>query len=293
MSIATAVNQAIDRVTPGQKFGYEEFPQYRETPGAVVRAVNRSVDNGRLKRVEKGRFYRPRTGVLGDMPVSDEARVRDMLYRNGQRCGYITGPALYSRLGLSTQVPKTIAVATNRAAQTKDFGTIRIKLVPRRAPITDLTVPLLEILDSVRDAKKVPDASTGRVLKTLEKRLLDLAPAERAALQRLAMDYYNAGTKALLGLLLTHNGQGVLPKLRPSINPTTRFNLGIDPVDWPEARACSASFCPNCSDDVRTITTRLSSRLIQVSTRFATNPSDSAARVDQLPEWLVSTDQRL
>ena len=105
-----------------------------------------------------------------------------MLYRNGQRCGYITGPALYSRLGLSTQVPKTIAVAANRAAQTKDFGTIRIKLVPRRAPITDSTVPLL-------------------------------------------------------GLLLTRNRQDVLPKLRASINPTTRFNLEIDPVDWPEARA--------------------------------------------------------
>ena len=121
MSIAAAVSQTIDRMPPGRIFGYEVFPQYRESPGAVVRAVNRSVDNERLKRMAKGRFYIPLKGVLGDMPVSDEARMRDVLYRNGQRCGYITGPALYNRLGLTTQVPKTITVATNRGHPDQGF----------------------------------------------------------------------------------------------------------------------------------------------------------------------------
>lgn len=237
MSTAAAVNQAIDRITPGQIFGYEEFPQYMETPGAVVRAVNRRVENGRLKRVEKGRFYRPRKGLLGYMPVSDEALLRDVLYRNGRRCGYITGPALYNRLGLTTQVPKTIAVATNRAAQTKDFGTIRIKLVPRRAPISDSTVPLLETLDALRDARKVPDARVGRILKVLGEILPGYTPARRKELQRLAVDYYNACRRALLGMLLTRNGQEVMLKLSASINSTTRFNLGIDPGEWQEASA--------------------------------------------------------
>ena len=106
MSIAAAVNQTIDRMKAGRIFGYEVFPQYQEAPEAVVRAVNRSVGQGRLKRVEKGRFYRPRKGVLGDIPVSDDARVRDVLYRNGQRWGYITGPALYNLPGSNHADPK-------------------------------------------------------------------------------------------------------------------------------------------------------------------------------------------
>ena len=237
MSITAAVNKTIDRATPGRIFGYEVFPQYQEAPEAVVRAVNRSVESKRLKRVSKGRFYVPRKGVLGDMPLSDEARLRDELYRNGQRCGYVTGPALHNRLGLTTQAPKTIMVATNRAAQTKNLGTIRIKLTPRRVPISDVVVPLLEILDVLRDLKQLADAGIGRVLKTQAKRLMDLAPAEQKKLQRLAVDYYNAGTRALLGMLLTHNGQEILPALGSSINPTTRFNLGIDSGAWPEGRA--------------------------------------------------------
>ena len=236
MSIAAAVNQTLDRMAPGQIFGYEVFPQYREAPGAVVRAVNRSVESGRLRRVAKGRFYRPRKGVLGYMPVSDEARVQDIVYRNGRRCGYITGPTLYNRLGLTTQAPKMITVATNRSAQTKDFGTIRVKLIPRRAPISNATIPLLELLDALRNARKIPDAGVGSVLKTLGRLLLGLTPAKRKELQRLAVDYYNAGTRALLGLLLTRNGQKVLPTLASSINPTTRFDLGMNPSDWPEAR---------------------------------------------------------
>ena len=74
----------------GRVFGYEVFPQYRESPGAVVRAVDRRVETGQLKPVEQGRFYKPRQGALGNVPVSDRERLSDALYRNGRRVGYVT-----------------------------------------------------------------------------------------------------------------------------------------------------------------------------------------------------------
>ena len=237
MSISASVNQVIDRAPTGRIFGYEVFPQYREAPGAVVRAVNRGVENRLLERVGKGRFHKPRKGVLGNVPVSDEERLRDVLYRNGRRAGYITGPALYNRLGLTTQMPRTVAVAVNRAAQIKDCGTIRMKLLSRRAPISDSTVPLLEILDVLRDVRKVPDASVERVITVMIKRLAELAPSELKRLQRLALGYYNSGTRALLGMLLTRCRKEVLSALNASLNPTTRFGLGIDSDEWPESRA--------------------------------------------------------
>ena len=104
-------------------------------------------------------------------------------------------------------------------------------------PIRDSVVPLLEILDVLRDLKQLTDAGIGRALETQAKRLMDLAPAEQKKLQRLAVDYYNAGTQALLGMLLTRNRQNISPTLRSSINPTTRFNFEIDSGEWPEGRA--------------------------------------------------------
>lgn len=134
-------------------------------------------------------------------------------------------------------VPKTIAVAVNRATQVKDFGTIRMKLLARRAPISDSTVPLLEILDILQDARRVPAAKVARVIQVMTERLSRLTPAEGRKLQRLALEYYNPGTRALLGMLLARCQIDVMPTLKASLNPTTHFDLGIDPDEWPESRA--------------------------------------------------------
>lgn len=133
--------------------------------------------------------------------------------------------------------PKTITIASERAPQTKDFGTIRIKFVPSRAPVSDSTTELQEILDALRDARNMPGAGVGAVLNALASRLKKLGSTELRKLQKLAVKYYNAGTRALLGLLISTNEQPVLPALRNSINPSTRFSFGIKPDEWPQARA--------------------------------------------------------
>lgn len=237
MTITATVKQTIDHIPPGTVFGYEVFEDYPSAPEAVVQAVNRCVLEQRLQRLVKGRFYTPKKGLLGPMKVSDDEILRDALFRDGRRRGYITGPALYNRMGLTTQMPRTVTVAASRASQVKDFGTLRIKFVERRTPITEATVPLLELLDILRDAKKVPDASVSRVLDAVAKRLENLTPAQLERLQRLAIDFYNASSRALLGVILEGIGQTILPALRASINPTTRFQLELDIDSWPQARA--------------------------------------------------------
>ena len=235
MNISATVNQAIDRIPPGKIFGYEVFTEYQTKPEAVIRAVGRRVADAQLTRLSKGRFYIPKKGVLGEIGVSDGALLRDLLFRKGKRCGYITGAALYNRLGLTSQMPKTLEIAADRAPQTKDFGTIRIKYVPRQTPITEANVPLLEILDVLRDAKKVPDASTEDVIKMMRNQIVELETDKIQKMQNLAIGFYNAATRAVLGMILDRNTQEVLPALRKSINPTTRFDVGLDKGQWPSA----------------------------------------------------------
>ena len=237
MNISAAVNRRIDKIPPGRVFAYEAFAEYLNSPNAVIRAVGRRIEKGQLIRIEKGIFYTPKQGVLGEVPVSDEERVRNLLFKKGRRVGYITGSALYNRLGLSTQVPRTIAIASNRSAQTKDLGTVRIRLVPTRAPISESTVPALETLDVLRNVKKIQDARAAWVLDVLASRLQKSTPSSTRKLQKLAVGYYSAVTRALLGVLLTRNNQEVLKELSDSINPTTRFHIGLDPDEWPEAGA--------------------------------------------------------
>lgn len=237
MNISAEVNRTIDNIPPGKLFGYEVFAEYLNSPNAVIRAVGRRVEKGRLIRVEKGIFYTPKQGIFGKVPVSDAQLVQNYLVKNGRRVGYFTGAALYNRLGLSTQLPKTFDIAWNRSPQTKDFGTIQIRLVPNRAPITESTVPMLETLDVLKNVKKIQGARVEWVLEMTARRLRDSRPPTIRRLQKLAVEYYNAGTRALLGVLLTRNRQEVLKVLSASINPTSRFHIGLDSENWPEAHA--------------------------------------------------------
>ena len=232
MSIAASINRAVERFEPGRIFGYSDLAPYREAPGAVARALSRLAQENKITRVAKGRYCKPKQGLLGPLEPTDDELIRDTLYRDGRLRGYVTGAALYNRLGLTTQIPKTITIALNGARQEKDFGTIRIKTVPSRAPIRKADVPLLQYLDVLRDVKNVPDADPGDVLKAIAERFAALSDADVNRLQRLALDYYNAGTRALVGLLLTRNDQRIDPKLRGSLNPLTRFRVGLDTDTW-------------------------------------------------------------
>lgn len=232
MSIAASVNRTVERFEPGRIFGYSDLAPYQEAPGAVVRALSRLAQENKVTRVAKGRYCKPKQGLFGALKPTDNELLRDTLYRDGRLRGYVTGPALYNRLGLTTQIPKTVTVAFDGARQEKDFGTIRIKTVPSRAPIRKADVPLLQFLDVLRDVKNVPDANPGEVLAAIAERFATLSVADVNRLQKLALSYYNAGTRALVGLLLTRNGQRIDPKLQGSLNPLTRFRVGLDADAW-------------------------------------------------------------
>ena len=119
MSIAATVNQTVEDFAPGRIFGYSDLPSYREAPGAAVRALSRLAETNQITRVAKGRYCKPKQGVLGVLKPTDQELIRDMLYRDGRLRGYVTGPALYNRLGLTTQIPKTVTIALNGAGRKK------------------------------------------------------------------------------------------------------------------------------------------------------------------------------
>ncbi|MDE0061594.1 MAG: DUF6088 family protein [Gammaproteobacteria bacterium] len=237
MSIAAQVYESVMRLEPGRIFGCSDMPGYRDAPLAVVRALGRLADKNKLKRLAKGRYYVPKEGMLGFLKPADSELVRNSIYRNGRLIGYVTGVALYNRLGLTTQTPKTVTVAINGARQQKDYGTIRIKLVPSRAPVRRSDVPLLQYLDALRDLKKIPDAYPTEALELIAGRLSSLTNGQIESLQRLALKYYNAATRAVLGLILSRIGQTLDPALQGSLNPLTRYDIGLDSKRWADKSA--------------------------------------------------------
>jgi predicted transcriptional regulator of viral defense system len=237
MTVSTAVAQSIDQYAPGQVFGYRDLPLYQSKPSNVVQIVNRLVKKNEIKRLSKGKFYKPKQSVIGDLRPSDSELLKTVLFKNGAIRGYITGTALFNQLGLTTQVPRTISVATKGSRQKKDFGTIRISLVPARAPFRSTDIPLLQYLDVLRNIKKIPDAEINESLGIMERKFSDLDDKQIKRVQYLALEYYGAQARALTGLLVSRLNRGLEKRLKESLSPLTLFKLRLDNDIWPEKRA--------------------------------------------------------
>ncbi|MEE8056842.1 MAG: DUF6088 family protein [Pseudomonadales bacterium] len=236
MSIAQTIQNSVGAMPEGQIFSYQELPGYDNSSGSVIKAVSRMVADKRLVRFSKGKFYIPKKGVLGLRKPSDGELIRSMLFKGGRLRGYVTGLSLYNRLGLTTQVPRTITVAVNGGRQEKGFGTINIKTIVTRIPIEEKDVKLLQYLDALKDIKKISDSDINLSIKIMSGYIAELSETEQGRLVKLAQKYYSPQVRALIGLLYSSLELAVQPNVKGSLNPTTTYKLKLDQSLWPLAR---------------------------------------------------------
>ena len=89
---------------------------------------------------------------------------------NDKRCGYIGGVAFANQLGLTTQVPMTYEVVTNKA--TKDYretklANSRIILRKPRVTIDENNYRILQFLDLIKDIDYYSEVSGEELQKRL------------------------------------------------------------------------------------------------------------------------------
>lgn len=234
MKINPLVEKDITRFEPGKVFTYSDLSAYLSSPDTTMKAISRLVQNGYIKRLSKGQFYRPKPGIFGEQQLSDAEKLKTFMYRHGKLSGYITGAGLYNRLGLTTQVPKTITIASDKSPQRKNLGNIELKLVKAKAPVSEVNRPYLEILDVLCDLKKIPDSDPSVVLRLMAENLSKL---DKKSLDELAQlsENYPPVTRALLGLLTATVDKNFASALKRTLNPTTRYRIGLDSY-WSNAR---------------------------------------------------------
>lgn len=235
-SIQAEVGDQVAQVPLGKVFSYDSMPAYREAPNAVVKAVSRLVRKGELRRFAKGQFYRPRQGVLGEVPLKDTEKLKPLLYKGGRRVAYITGVSLYNRLGLTSQVPRVLTLARKGAGKGRNMGTFSVRIVPARAPVKDEDIPVLELLDVLKDIRRIPDTTPDETLCWLLARTRRLTDQDRHRMVGLADEFYPPMVRALLGMLLETLGKNEYRDLESSLNPVSRYKVFIDHEKWALAR---------------------------------------------------------
>ncbi|MCD7900215.1 MAG: DUF6088 family protein [Bacteroides sp.] len=96
------IKNTIAKFPLGFVFTTIDFPTAVENPKQVNKILNALVSEGSLRKLSKGRFYKPQIGKFGELPPDTYQIVKDLLEKNGKIIGYLTGYTAFNDLGLTT-----------------------------------------------------------------------------------------------------------------------------------------------------------------------------------------------
>jgi hypothetical protein len=190
---------------------------------AAAQALSRLTRQGRLQRLGKGLYYRPRRTSFGPS-LPNPAAIRALPIR--QRTIFPSGTAAAALLGFTTQHPGRIELATDALSLPRQIVGKDAVIHTRRPPAwRSLRQTDAAILDFLRNRGKTSGLTPAdTVRKLLEycaepgrfNRLLAVAPSEPPRV------------RAMLGAIGRQLGKpkGVLARLRASLNPFSRFDFG-------------------------------------------------------------------
>jgi len=227
MNVSEKIQKKIQKISEDTSFGYEQLNITQNEFQAATKVIERLLKKGVIKKLSKGIFYKPKKTVFGELKPSNEDLLQQYLFENGKRIAYITGTALYNRLGLTTQMAFTYQIASRKKRIYINTGAIKAKPVKSYAEVSNENYQLLGFLDAIKDIKKIPDTSTDDIVIALRSKISRFKESELKNLVTYSL-LYPARTRALLGAILEDlKKDSLLPSLKKSLNPLTKYKIGI------------------------------------------------------------------
>jgi len=208
MNIAKKIEEKINNIEIGDTFTYRDLAIKKEEYSAATKTIERLIKKGIIKRISTGIFYKPKQSIFGELKPDEEKIISPYLFKNGKRIAYITGLLLYNKMGLTTQIPKEISIASNKKRIYISKGNIKASAVKSYVEVTDENYKLLELLDTLKDFNKIPDLDKKSAVIILTDKILALNKKQRKELIEIALEY-PPRVRAFLGALLENIDQKI------------------------------------------------------------------------------------
>ena len=226
----------INKLPKGYVFTYIDFITKVNKREAIIKHLNRMVASGKINKLSKGKYFKPQKTVFGNLLPDQYQIVKDLLEDDGKTIGYITGYGYYNAMGLTTQVSNVIQIGKNETRHSFTRGRFKIAFIKQKNTITKQNIPLLRILDAIRNIKKIPDAPVNKSCIRLMVLLKELDKEQQESIKKLGLRYTRA-TRALLGALLEQIDASIdTNRLKKSLNPITVYKLAISDTVLPTAK---------------------------------------------------------
>ncbi|MBR0573437.1 MULTISPECIES: DUF6088 family protein [Pasteurellaceae] len=225
MSVAETTRTFISTVEDGRLFTYKDIPCPEKSSVAIE--LSRLFKKGVIKKVSKGKFYKPKKRSFGELEPSSIEKIESLITSTDDIV-YETGCNVFRKLGLTTQVANEITLATNKPYKKVSIDNINVKFVPIRVNAQKDDIYLLQILDALKDIKRIPATTPTETVQRIAKIIGSLSSQELEKMVSLALKY-TPRTRALLGAILQSLGEVLyLDRLKSSLNPLTSYKIELN-----------------------------------------------------------------
>jgi hypothetical protein len=229
MTVAKEVKQKILSIEEGKIITYDDF-SYLQNFNAVSLALSRLVKDGLLKRLEKGKYFKPAKTKFGGRGPNESEIVKSLSDE-----GYVSGSTAYNKLGLTTQISNEVVIIGKKYNRTTKIGNLSVKYQKREGSFNNKSRKYLQILDAVRDIKKIPGSSINKTLDKLIIIIKNLSDQEQERLVKYALEY-KPMVRALLGAIMEKIGNFEFETLKRTLNPLTSYDIGIEEYILPNKK---------------------------------------------------------
>ena len=229
MTVAKEVKQKILSMEEGKIVTYDDF-SYLQNFNAVSLVLSRLVQDGTIKRLKKGMYFKSAKTKFGERGPNESEVVKSLADD-----GYVSGIVAYNKLGLTTQVPNEVVIIGKKYNRTTKIGNLSVKYQKREGSFNNKSRKYLQILDAVKDIKKIPGSSINKSLDKLIIIIENLSDQEQKRLVKYALEY-KPMVRALLGAILEKIGNFEFETLKRTLNPLTSYNIGIEEYILPNKR---------------------------------------------------------
>ncbi|MBS3806719.1 MAG: hypothetical protein KGY60_04390 [Bacteroidales bacterium] len=230
-SINNEINAKINKMQPGKVFDYSIFKNYQEKPQAVAKALSRLEKNKIIQRLEKGIYYIPLQSKYGILKPSEEKIINAL--KQKEKGIYETGLNVYNRLGLTSQVPNSITLATKIQKPPKNVGGIKIQYTKKDFDISRYESYSLQLLDALKDCKNIPDNTPNGVIRVMRSRIKELSVQKVKQLIKASFNY-PPFVRAILGAMIELEFSGKESAvLKESLNPLTKYAIPVKSLTLP------------------------------------------------------------
>jgi hypothetical protein len=222
MSVAQTVRRFIDNVDNGKLFTYDDIESDKKSVIAIE--LSRLNKQGVVKRLSKGKYYKPKEGFFGELAPSDTEILKSYLSAPNT---YVTGLKAFNEMGLTTQVPNVITIAAEKQARRIKVKNLNIQYVRIKQKVKKEDIYLVRVLDAIESMKNIPDTTIEEVIRYSKKFIQNLPLGEVKKMTQYALKY-RPKTKAVFAAILEmldYNNES--QTIKTTLNPLSNYKVGV------------------------------------------------------------------